>query len=371
MFVKINQEAVRISKLLLLDLYDMVGIKHRGVEIVKRLSETPAFKSRIQTVGSGHQPISLVTFATTPIMTRLVDDGGLIAKWLPSRKPYAYLEEFCFTILSKYFGIISKVLSKEWKSPGRYAVSTNRGIRALLRLLGYVLDYSNGLRSEDLARKCLKPLKTFDFRESQLRGKYLGEGGADSFTDDLIRSIKRKFPDFGPQPKVVKEEVVHPGERLKAEAFLETTFKAFQGEVIGELKFVDKSTFNYLKDIPSECGIKLLVDGEKDLNHIQTLSQGRPYLEVRKIVYPNPSDPTKTRGFLHERWISDSTRHVEIGADLKSDALGNSQHRIRITEPAKFSPSHLTFQETWESSDTDLGEKYGTGTHSETLYKFP
>jgi len=365
-FVKINQEAVRIPSMLLLDLYGTVGIKHRGVEIVKELSEKSPFAGLIQLVGTGHRPISLPTFALTPAMTRLVEEGGVIGQWY-KEKSASKFQAVCTAIIKKYFDTLSRIISKEWRSPSRYVVATNRGIRAFLRLLPYVMEYSNGLRNEGRIRECLRPLRKFNFRESDLKRKYLGEGGADEFAEDMIRLVKGSCPNFGPKQVVTLEEVIRPGEREKAEHILESTFRKFHGEVIGQLKFVDKSTYTYLATIPSECGIRLMVDGSKQISQIRTLVQGRPYVQVKKIARPDPSAQGKERGFIHERWISDSEQQVEVGTDLKSESLGNNQHTIRITKPAKFTPAHLSFEEMWDMPDTELESRYGEGTHAKMI----
>ena len=128
---------------------------------------------------------------------------------------------------------------------------------------------------------------------------------------------------------VIKEIPIAIGQMNKAENEIEKGLRELEGNVIAMLDFMDKSTFGYLDSIPKECGIQIITSNIKEEEKCRTRAErcakDRPYFEIMKI------------NKVHQRWIgSEATFFIEIGADLKSDALDRSNHTIRFHAPETY-----------------------------------
>lgn len=136
--------------------------------------------------------------------------------------------------------------------------------------------------------------------------------------------------------------------------------------------YIDKSTFAYLDYIPRSCGIKLLVYGIKNRNRVleqaKSEAKGRPYLEIFRLNFPHPLEKSIKIPFFHERWLATKDYEIEIGTDLKSDALGNRQHTLRILDKAAESKRYQGFMRLWEADSSELERLYGKGVKKELFY---
>jgi hypothetical protein len=172
-------------------------------------------------------------------------------------------------------------------------------------------------------------------------------------------------------PRVVFEKSIFPGQKATADETLEEWLHKMKGEVIGELDFVDKSTFAYLDMIPRGCGLKLIVghikDPEKCIDLARRQAQGRPYFVIMKIEYPGLQ--ARVSQTIHERWLASKEIDIDIGADLKSDALGKSKHTIRVIEVTESSEHDREFKTSWEADSLELERIFGVGTHRERFFE--
>jgi hypothetical protein len=172
-------------------------------------------------------------------------------------------------------------------------------------------------------------------------------------------------------PKVIFERKILPGQKALATEILEEQFQKMKGDVIGELLFMDKSTFRYLDVIPRGCGLKLIVghikDREKCIDLARSQSQGRLHLVIMKIEYPGTQAGEPRT--IHERWLASEEIEIDIGSDLKSDALGNSEHTIRVFEAIGGSERSRQFKIKWEADSLELERIYGVGTRRERFYE--
>lgn len=371
LFVTINQKAKKVTKELLLDLYEMIGKKSRPVEVAKALAERAPFESKIKTVRKSGS-ISLATFALTPPMERLVSDKGILSKWFgKSRKRKKISKEKCIEILQKYFKIIREVFPKEWENPDKYILSTDRGIRGLLRLCPYVLEYSNGLRQKSKAKKIFEVLRgKFDFRVQKLKGKYYGEGGADVLRDDWIIIIQEKLSDFGPRPQITDTKDVSAGELDKVKEFLEKYFSQFSGEVVGILMFIDETTPDYLKYIPKQCPIKIVitdVKGNKETckRKLTNVLEGHPEAYIREIF--QEIDKDNRANVCHGRWLASKEIKIDLENDLKNDAQ-NKKHTIKVFDRPHLDNEYRDFRTIWKAPQGILAKKFGKNTKSEFFY---
>lgn len=141
---------------------------------------------------------------------------------------------------------------------------------------------------------------------------------------------------------------VKPGQRRDAEAAVGRFFGEFRGDVVGILAYVDETTFAYLSGIKDARSFKILTSSfGLDRARIEEAARGlRCTIEVYEVTSPRKG--REPRRILHERWISDGKLFVDLGTDLKSSALGRTQHTIRL-EPAKNHSVELgTFSDYWE-----------------------
>lgn len=151
---------------------------------------------------------------------------------------------------------------------------------------------------------------------------------------------------------VIKEIPIAIGQMNKAENEIENGLRELEGNVIAMLDFIDRSTFGYLDSIPKECGIQIITSNIKEKERCRTRAErcakDRPHFEVMEI------------NKVHQRWIgSEATFFIEIGADLKSDALGRSNHTIRFLAPEAYKETIKRFHEFWYTKQRELRRIYG------------
>lgn len=172
-------------------------------------------------------------------------------------------------------------------------------------------------------------------------------------------------------PTLIYEKKINSGQRLLADNIVEQWMEQMMEEVIGELSFLDKSTFGYIDMIPRGCGVRLIVTKIKDepkcLEAAQKAAENRPYMTIIRILYPGSAEGLP-RG-VHERWVSDKGHEIEIGTDLKSDALGKSEHTIQVFEDAVKSEKYRNFIWKWNASDSELKRLYGNTTRKEVFFQ--
>jgi hypothetical protein len=145
------------------------------------------------------------------------------------------------------------------------------------------------------------------------------------------------------------------GQNNKAENAIEKWFELFEGNIMAQLVYIDKTTFGYLDSIPKNCGIKIITSNIKDIDKCKLnatrCAKDRPYFEIIQI------------NKIHQRWIGSVESYiVEIGADLKRDALGNSTHTIRKLDPNSYMETINLFKQLWDNSQDELKKIYGNET---------
>jgi len=149
-----------------------------------------------------------------------------------------------------------------------------------------------------------------------------------------------------PKEEVKAESVsVKPGQRKEAEDAIRRFFEKLRGDVVGILAYIDETTFTYLSWIKDARSFRILTSSfEPNRTRIEEAARKlRRPIEVYEVTSPRKGREPKR--ILHERWISDGKLFVDLGTDLKSSALGHTQHTIRL-EPAK---NHATELGTFDS----------------------
>jgi DGQHR domain-containing protein len=163
-----------------------------AIRIVVDLSDQTPFKGSIRLLDIGDQPITLKNFAGYDLKG-LLSARGLLRKYYPNNDP----DEFR-RVLRTYFSTIRSLFPKEWNDPDTYIVSTNRGISAFLKLLRSMLKTEKTPLDHDDFKNYLSALKdgirTWKFAD--LKKTYVGSQGWSEFHRDLVKAIRRKYPNF-------------------------------------------------------------------------------------------------------------------------------------------------------------------------------
>ncbi|WXG44278.1 MAG: hypothetical protein WED04_09640 [Promethearchaeati archaeon SRVP18_Atabeyarchaeia-1] len=203
--------------------------------------------------------------------------------------------------------------------------------------------------------------------EAELPSKALGRDSVLAYLREMEGRIMQRIqelkqPTANPNVTLGDESIINKGQKNKAENSIEKWFEQLSGDVIAELDFIDKTTFGYLDSIPKSSGIRIITSAIKDLNkclrNAETCARDRPHFEISKI------------NKVHERWIgSKESFFIDIGADLKRDALGNSTHTIRKFSPEAFKESISHFESLWTKNQEELRMMYGNDWEKSILYQ--
>lgn len=352
LFVDVNDESKKISKLLLYDLYELMGKPEMRIELVKILArKSSVFKDKIKIHRKDKGEISLVSFVNTNPMGRLINERNgeltnLFRERMKQNPNYSSsnmrekCKEFYFKILSDYFNLIQTNFPKEWEDSKNYILSTDRGIRVLLRLLRELYRYNkinnNKIGDSEIFNEVIPAMKEFDFSVQSLKGMYFGEGGADLFLKSLKEHIQKTIPYFF--PKEGKKELhninIEAGEKEKVNDLICKWLSLLGNEVFGELPYVDQTTIYYLEKLPVGSHIKLFVSeihGETDFkNKCEELKQKGYSIEVKRITRGPFQEGQKNIAYLHGRWIGGHNFEVEPGYDLMKGAMGSKKDRIKF-----------------------------------------
>lgn len=369
LFVDVNDKSKRISKLLLYDLYELIGIREMRIELVKKLAkESKVFKDKIKLSRKDKGEISLVTFVSTNPMSRLINerngelanlfrdnfnqnlDYGVPEKWNKSK-------EFYYKTLEKYFELIKDNFPKEWEDNEKYIISTDRGIRVFLRLLRYLYKYNiiNGKKigDQEIFDKAISALKGYDFSSDSLKNKFLGEGGADSFLESLKEYIQKSIPTFFPkEDKHLLHDIgIEAGEKVNANKLINDWLKLLGEEVFGELPYIDDSTLDYLENnLPVGSRIKLSVSkihGETEFKKKCEELKNKGYdIQVNRLTKGPFQKGQDNITYFHNRWIGGNNFEIELGFDLKKDSLGAKKDRMKLFKTVN-SERIVEFKERW------------------------
>jgi len=164
-----------------------------AIRIAVDLNKISPFRKAIRLLDMpSTQRITLKGFAGYDLRG-LVGTNG----WLRRRYPSNNSQEF-LGVLRIYFSTVKSVFPKQWKSPEKYIIATNRGISALLKLLRSILKTHDGPISHELVKKYLIPLKSKRklWESAKLQKNYVGSQGWKTFHRDLIKLIRVKYPEL-------------------------------------------------------------------------------------------------------------------------------------------------------------------------------
>lgn len=164
-----------------------------AIRIVVDLNQLTPFKKSIRLLDRhGTEKITLKGFSGYDLRG-LLGPKGLLRKYYPGNTPDEYVQ-----VLRLYFSTLRTLLKKEWDSPDKYIIATNRGVSAFLKLLKSILKTQNGPLSSAVVRSYLSPLKkewkTWELEK--LKKTYVGSQGWKDFHRDLVAAIRKHQPSF-------------------------------------------------------------------------------------------------------------------------------------------------------------------------------
>ena len=181
----------------------------------------------------------------------------------------------------------------------------------------------------------------------------------DELENLVLRLLEQKAEES--ESNLRSEVAIAKGQMNKAENVIEKWLGQLTGNVLAELDFTDKTTFGYLDSIPKNSGIRIITSNMKDvdkcISRAEKCARDRPHFEILKI------------NKIHQRWIgSRESFFIDIGTDLKSDALGHCTHIIRKFKPDMFVESVSHFETFWNKSEAELRKMYGKDFSKLTIY---
>jgi hypothetical protein len=186
---------------------------------------------------------------------------------------------------------------------------------------------------------------------------------------EILKATGRLVSQSAAHSEVVAEQIIRPGQRNLADKILREWTKQYfaSGHVVGNLMFIDSTSFAYLDYIPRSCSITLLVGGissgeeSKCLEAAKKAGLGRPYFAISRMQYAD-------KPFSHERWLSNAIYEIELGTDLKESTLGKNEHTMRLIKTGGNSARVLDFWEKYKnptlygsSAKRELFFEIGTG----------
>lgn len=179
--------------------------------------------------------------------------------------------------------------------------------------------------------------------------------------DNAIRTLEEMKTNDIEDTACSSEVTINKGQTNRAENAMEKWLELLTGDAIAELDFIDKTTFGYFDSVPKDCGLRIITsvvkDPDKCVIEAENCARGRPYLEIVKI------------NKIHQRWIgSEKSFFIDIGTDLKRDALGNSTYTMRKLPPVTFKQSISHFESLWGSSQEELRRKHGRDWEKATFF---
>jgi DGQHR domain-containing protein len=151
------------------------------------------FENRIRLLDTkGDQRITLKGFTGYDLKGLLGPKGQL--------RQY-YRNDSCefLSALTLYFNVLKSLFEKQWQDPDKYIIFQNRGVSAFLKLLKSILKTCKRKLTAPRVKKYLKPLsKQSDafWEREKLENSYIGSKGWKDFHRDLVKIIRRDFPDF-------------------------------------------------------------------------------------------------------------------------------------------------------------------------------
>jgi DNA sulfur modification protein DndB len=372
-FYNINENAKKMSTDLLLALSEQLGnTGDIAIKVASKLSST-VLNGRVEWKAKRlHGNIHITTLAKNSIMTRLIKDNfndSPISSYYRQGKNTDPAEIY-FNVLETYFKLIKQVFKKEWARPRKYIVFSDRGIRIFMRLFKDLLKYSNGLKDKQKAIEIMQIIKKQQpLNIEEFYGYAAGESGADlayAKINNIIRGEITNFPQFPEKkkPNIVDQITIERDKKniQKVKHFIQDKFKSLTptenlDAIVGYLRFIDSTTFEYLKYLPKEVNLNFISgpvkseDKEKVHKLIREFNQNGYILKVYELTGKKDKSTTLV---IHEGpWIAGKNCFILLSTDLKADSIGNKKANIKASDSPENMVEFTSFTALW-----DQAEKY-------------
>jgi predicted amino acid-binding ACT domain protein len=218
-------------------------------------------------------------------------------------------------------------------------------------------DYSDCRSSEELEKRLIKDIRKAGI--TAFRRIYHSEE-VGMWARKPIRNLPKE-----------KEITIERGEKEKAEEFLQKYFNSFGSEVQAILPYIDKTTFEYLDQIPKCCGIKVITSVVKDrtkcLKKADELAKDRPFVEILELAVKTEEDYYTP--LEHTRWVCDDNSFVILDTDLKGSSLGGKDYSIEAKKTSKVKGRKKKFEKRWGQSKSELEEEADTTVIRKFFYR--
>lgn len=361
LFTVINNESKKVPLSLLMELsksFEEIHAHKREIKILTELEKISAFKGRFKSYQEIGGDISKPTFCTNQAMQQLIrENTGLIMKNTSGHSTESYQIKRCINYLKTYFSQIAKIFKKEWNNSDKYILCTDRGIRALLYLFIKILKYNKYKLDKKSIQTVLKIIKSkpFEFRNDKLKKKYLGEGGASDFADNLATLVNEDLIDFDltiskQYGEILENVEFKKGQKDEARTFIkQRANKYFEDRIYAKLMHIDETTFDLLNDSFSHCKTMWII--------FQDMNNKKKCAERLKKMRSKGISIILTKKKNHERWIATYKYLLELGTDLKEDAICNNDHRKRIYRLGPHDPTIKEFNQLWHFAKENTTEE--------------
>ena len=161
--------------------------------------------------------------------------------------------------------------------------------------------------------------------------------------------------------KILQEESIGVGQKLKADRVINEWLKEVKGSVLCWLDYIDETTLSYLNNLPRTCAIQIITseiqNRDRFMKEASKLGKRIPKLEIKEVRGPRNSlgesqdFSEKERAIIHKRKLVSNNTTIDFGTDLKSSALGNTKHDM-VRMEAVPSDREL-FDEEWNRSESE------------------
>lgn len=222
---------------------------------------------------------------------------------------------------------------------------------------GFPCVYSDCRSIEELERRVATDIK--EARIRAVRKIY--------HVEEVGAWAKKSIRNLPPE----REIAIEHGQREEAEQFLQKFFNSFGSNVRAILPYIDKTTFNYLDQIPKSCGIRVITSVVKRrtecLERADKLAEDRPFVEILEVALKTEEDYYTP--LEHTRWICDESLFIVLDTDLKKGALGGKDYSIEAKETSKCSGRTKIFERRWNQNKSELEKEMKTTVIRKFFYR--
>jgi DGQHR domain-containing protein len=165
--------------------------KLMAIRVAVDLSDRQPFLKKIRLLDmAGTQKMTLKGVSGYDLKG-IVGPKGALRKVFPTNTPKDYV-----SYLSTYYSLVRSTFKTEWDDSQTYILATNRGFTALLKLLKSILRTEPDTNDPQITKKYIKALSGFNWDYNKLKQKYVGSQGWKGFHADLVKQVRKTFPDF-------------------------------------------------------------------------------------------------------------------------------------------------------------------------------